>query len=110
DALDAAAQAEQAVARVHLKIDTGIHRSGCDASLWPELCQRAATLEAAGHIRIVGIWSHLYHGLEHDGGEGNRRQTDRLREALAAADEAGLAPEHIHLANSAGSIRLPEVG
>lgn len=105
-----AAAAGDSPARVHLKIDTGIHRSGCDLERWPELCQTAAQLEEAGSIRVVGIWSHLYHGLEHDGGVGNRQQTERLLDALAIAKTAGLTPEHLHLANSAGSIRLPEVG
>jgi alanine racemase len=36
--------------RVHLKIDTGLHRNGALAEHWPELVHHAAALEAEGHI------------------------------------------------------------
>ncbi|MGB3414364.1 MAG: alanine racemase [Microbacteriaceae bacterium] len=110
DRLALAAAESGKTARVHLKIDTGIHRSGCDLSNWPALCEHAAALERSGALKVIGIWSHLYHGLEADCGLGNQEQSERLVAALGVAREHGLAPEQVHLANSAGTIRLPELG
>jgi alanine racemase len=86
-----------APARVHLKIDTGLHRNGIRPEDWAAVVARAAVLEASGGIRVVGIWSHI--------AETSDETDDQARaEFLAAADvarAAGLAPEVLHLAASA---------
>src|SRR3954451_14274220 len=61
-----AAQTTNRVARVHLKVDTGLHRAGATAVRWPDLVVAAAKAEAAGDVRIVGIWSHLAHADDPD--------------------------------------------
>lgn len=48
-----------APARVHLKIDTGLHRNGATAQDWPALVARAAELRGLGLIDPVGAWTHL---------------------------------------------------
>lgn len=104
-----AAGAARAGARadVHLKVDTGLSRNGATDGDWPELVRLARRFEAAGRIRVRGIWSHLA------GGElaGDPRDTAALRRfgrALASARAAGLSPDVVHLANSAGLVGLPE--
>ena len=97
-------QAPGLATRVHLKIDTGLHRNGALAELWSELVQRASELEAEGHIRVVGIWSHLADtSLEED-----RTSLQRFHEAVAIARDAGLTPELLHIAASAAAAELPE--
>ena len=46
-------------ARVHLKADTGLGRHGCAPERWPAFVARAAELEAAGLVRVEGVFSHL---------------------------------------------------
>ena len=97
-------QAPGLATRVHLKIDTGLHRNGALPELWPELVSRAAELEKEGHISVVAIWSHLADtSLEED-----RTSLQRFHDAVAIAREAGLAPELLHIAASAAAAELPE--
>ena len=97
-------QAPGLATRVHLKIDTGLHRNGALPELWPGLIQRASELEAEGHIRVVAIWSHLADtSLEED-----RTSLQRFHDAVAIARAGGLTPELLHIAASAAAAELPE--
>src|SRR6478735_2752195 len=57
----AAARSTGTVARVHLKIDTGLGRGGSPKADWPGLLAAARTAAAEGTVEVVGIWSHLAH-------------------------------------------------
>ncbi|MDN5726013.1 MAG: alanine racemase [Propionibacteriales bacterium] len=94
-------------ARIHLKIDTGLTRSGAPAALWPRLCASAATAEDAGDIEVVGLWSHLA-TAEDPEHRSVASQIARFDEAVAVAHSYGLKPELRHLANSAGALGLPK--
>ena len=100
------AAAERSVARVHLKVDTGLGRGGAHRSQWDELFAHAARLERDGRVRIVGIWSHLASSDDPDH-PANDEQEAAFRDALADADAAGLRPEVRHLANSAAAVLRP---
>ena len=90
--------------RVHLKIDTGLHRNGALAKDWPGLITRAAELEKLGHISVVGIWSHLADtSLAED-----RLALERFHQAVVLATKAGLSPKILHIAASAAATDLPE--
>lgn len=98
------AQAPGLGTRVHLKIDTGLHRNGALESDWPALVARAAVLEREGHITVVGIWSHLADtSLEED-----QRSLEKFHAAVEGARKAGLTPEILHIAASAAAADLPE--
>jgi alanine racemase len=90
-------------ARVHLKIDTGLHRNGVRSEEWPAFVARAAELERAGSIQVVGIWSHI--------AEASDAEDDAAREAyeraLHDAEQAGLHPQFRHLAASAAGFARP---
>ncbi|GAA6524325.1 alanine racemase [Intrasporangium sp. DVR] len=86
--------------RVHLKLDTGMHRSGCPGEDWSRLVRAAADLERAGSVRVVGIWSHLSHGGQ-PGAIATHRQLLMFRIGLDLARGAGLRPDVVHLANTA---------
>ena len=47
------------VARVHLKIDTGLHRNGVRPEQWPAFVAAAMQAQRSGVLRVVGAWSHL---------------------------------------------------
>lgn len=89
--------------RVHLKIDTGLNRNGSPAAEWPALVDAAAKAEIIGDAQIVGVWSHLVYADVPDH-ETTDRQLAAYQEALAVAEQAGLAPQVRHLANSAATL------
>ncbi len=91
-------------ARVHLKIDTGLHRNGVRPEDWPAFVARAAALEADGDIRVVGIWSHIAETSDED----DDRAREEFHSAVAAARAAGLRPGVLHLAASAAGFARPE--
>lgn len=99
---DAAASAG-VTARVHLKVDTGLGRNGSTEEDWPALLTRARTLEEAGAIKVVGIFSHLAVADEPERAE-NREQMKRFAADVAAARQAGLTPSLIHLANTPATL------
>ncbi len=105
--LQAAGTAAGRPARVHLNVDTGLHREGATSAAWPELL--AAALEAAAEetVEIIGIWSHF--ALADDPGHPTvRAQLAHFREALDVAERAGVRPQVRHLANSAATLATPD--
>ena len=91
-------------ARVHLKVDTGLHRNGVRPEDWPEFVARAAELETRGDIRVAGIWSHIAETSD----EADDLARAEYHAAVDAARAAGLSPEVLHLAASAAGYARPE--
>jgi alanine racemase len=91
-------------ARVHLKIDTGLHRNGVRPEEWPGFVARAAALDAEGAVQVVGVWSHIAEASDAD--------DDAARDVfLAAVDTAtatGIRPPLRHLAASAAAVARAE--
>ncbi|WP_194398350.1 alanine racemase [Microbacterium atlanticum] len=107
DLLEDAAAAARSVGRtlrVHLKLDTGLHRNGVRPEAWPGFVARAAELQAEGAIHVTGVWSHI--------AEASDAEDDDARALFARgvrqAHEAGLRPALRHLAASAASFARPE--
>ncbi|QPZ40044.1 alanine racemase [Paramicrobacterium chengjingii] len=86
-------------ARVHLKIDTGLHRAGVLAGGWPDFLQRAAELQNEGVIDVTGIWTHIAEASYDADSAAIRRFDDAIRRAHSV----GLRPRLRHLAASAAS-------
>ncbi|HEX8092622.1 alanine racemase [Jatrophihabitans sp.] len=94
-------------ARVHLKIDTGLSRNGVTAADWPHLLDATAKAAASGVIETTGIWSHFVYA-DSPGHPTIARQIERFGAALDTARGYGVVPELRHLANSAGTVTLPQ--
>ncbi len=94
-------------ARVHLKIDTGLSRNGCTAADWPGLLDSAAKAAATGVIETTGVWSHFVYA-DSPGHPTTARQIERFGAALDTARGFGVVPQVRHLANSAGTMTLPQ--
>ena len=105
--LAAAAAVAERVARVHLKVDTGLTRNGAPEHGWSELFTAAAEAEGAGAVELVGLWSHLA-AADEPGHPATAAQLAAFDRAYAEARLAGLQPQLRHLANSAGALVLPE--
>ncbi|MET9126007.1 MULTISPECIES: alanine racemase [unclassified Streptomyces] len=103
----AAAEAAGVPARVQLKADTGLGRSGCQPADWPELVAEALRAEAGGRIRITGLWSH-FACADEPGHPSVAAQLALFREMVAYAEERGVRPEVRHIANSPATLTLPE--
>ncbi|MEU6607917.1 alanine racemase [Streptomyces shenzhenensis] len=103
----AAARAAGRPARVQLKADTGLGRNGCQPADWAELVGAALRAEAAGLIRITGLWSH-FACADEPGHPSIAAQLTRFREMTAYAEDQGVRPEVRHMANSPATLTLPE--
>jgi alanine racemase len=109
-ALDRVADASRSVGRpvrIHLKVDSGLGRGGAQPHDWPELVEAAAKAQADGTAEVIGVWSHLAYADRptHPTIESQRLAFEAAREVVAAAD---LAPQVVHLANSAATLALPQ--
>ncbi len=91
------------VADVQLKIDTGLGRNGAAEGDWEALVAAAAAHERAGRIRVSAVWSHLANA----GNEADAEQLAAFESAVEVARAAGLHPELLHLAATAGALRVP---
>lgn len=102
-ASDAAASAS-ASARVHLKLETGLGRNGCAPEEWEALFAEAARGEAAGTLRIEGVFSHLSGTSQAD----DLEQLAAFHRGLDLARRHGVEPRITHIAATAAAIDLPE--
>ena len=86
--------------RVHVKVDTGMHRVGAPPSAVVPLVQ---ALVGHPELRWEGLWTHLARADEvHD--PTTVTQLALLDEAAAALKAAGYPPPIVHAANSAGAL------
>jgi alanine racemase len=95
--------AASGVADVHIKVDSGLGRNGASVEECATLFDAAARHESAGRLRVEGFFSHLANAGE----SADAAQLDRFTALLDQARAAGLAPHVVHLAATAGALRLP---
>ncbi|WP_219418438.1 alanine racemase [Pseudonocardia nigra] len=93
--------------RLHLKVDTGLSRSGVQPADWADLLDDAAKAVAEGEAEVVAVWSHLACADTPDHPSLDR-QAARLTAAWRAACERGLTPIR-HLANAAATMTRPDL-
>jgi alanine racemase len=101
DAILAAARHEPA--RLHLKIDTGLHRNGASQQDWPALVTAAVAAQRDGRALLAGIWSHLADASPDE----DAAALAEFERAVAVARELGAEPAALHLAASSAGIRMP---
>ncbi|MGC9361547.1 MAG: alanine racemase, partial [Candidatus Syntrophosphaera sp.] len=94
--LDSYAASQGIVQKVHLKYDSGMHRSGALRKEFADLCALVGKLP---NLEIEGVFSHFASG-ESDAAF-SRKQEEDFRAALK---ENGLQPPQVHLANSAALV------
>jgi len=91
-------------AKVHLKLDTGMSRTGAHPD---EAVSLAKELRDLDTISFDGVFTHFARADELDALSA-REQLGRFNEALAELEAAGLRPALVHAANSAATLALPE--
>lgn len=102
-ALDAAAAQAGRRARVHVKIDTGLHRIGAEPG--DELAALAEALRRAGHIDAVGIFSHF---ADTDNEAASRAQYACFMQGTAQLAQTGFTGLLRHICSSASYEQYPE--
>ncbi len=104
----AVASAEQlgGIHRVHLKIDTGMHRMGVEPAQVDEVVD---VLLASSRIDLEGIYTHfsVADGSSAESRSFTRHQIEVFDEVLDALEARGVRPRIVHLANSAGTLAYP---
>jgi alanine racemase len=94
-------------ARLHLKVDTGLSRSGATPAEWPSIVDAALRAQAEGLVNVVGLWSH-FACADEPGHPSIAAQLRVFDDAVELAEKAGVRPEVRHIANSAATLTLPE--
>ncbi len=95
------------VARVHVKVDTGMARLGLRAEDVEGIVAFVEALHSLPGLEVEGIFTHFATADSADQGYA-RRQLDRFLAVLAALERRGLRPPLAHAANSAAMLTLPE--
>jgi alanine racemase len=99
----AAAVGHRRPVEVELKVDTGMHRVGVAVSSAVEL---ALLIQRSPQLYLAGIWTHLAVADEPENPY-TERQLELFEQARDALAAAGVVPDHVHAANSAGAIAHP---
>jgi alanine racemase len=102
--IDEAAQVLGVIARVHLKIDTGMERIGVHYYNAQSFLE--ASLKCL-NVRIEGIFSHLANADATDMSH-SRLQLERFNEVLHFYEQHSLPTPLRHIANSAAILNLPD--
>jgi alanine racemase len=89
---------------VHLKVDTGMHRVGAAPAEAVALAQR---VQLRTQLRLGGVCTHLAVADEPENSY-THEQLARFDAVIEELDGAGLRPELVHAANSAGLLAFPE--
>jgi len=103
EALLAEARRQGRRARVHLMVDLGMRRAGLE---WDEARALARRLASTPELELEGLASHFPTADEADP-RFSEEMVPRLEQFRAEAEALGLRPRWVHLANSAGLLRLP---
>ena len=99
--LDEAAARVGRPARVHIKVDTGLHRLGLDAD---GAVDEALAMFAMPHIRVEGLFTHLALRVR----EADEAQIARLRAVAEGLRRRGADFGMLHACDSIGMVRYPE--
>jgi alanine racemase len=91
--------------RLHLKLDTGLHRNGATAADWPELVTAAVAAERAGLVRTHAAWTHIAEASEDE----DTLALERFLDGVSVARGLGAAIDVRHLAASSAGLRRADV-
>jgi alanine racemase len=104
DAVSEAAAERGARAKVHVKLDTGMHRVGLQEDELHGVMKKLAALPG---IELEGVWSHLAvadtpdHPFTH-------KQLELFNRLVAEVEASGVSIPIKHIANSAATLAFPE--
>lgn len=98
-------------ARIHIKLNTGMNRTGFDAihdSQYPELYEALTLIKSNSHLMDAeGVFSHF--AAAEDSAQLTKQQFDSFTRAVAFMEENGVCPKMKHICNSAGTVNYKEM-
>ncbi|MDY0829392.1 alanine racemase [Microbacterium sp. BG28] len=94
-----AARARGTRARIHLKVDTGLHRNGIRPEEWTDAVNRVVALARDGVVELAGVWSHIAEASDDE----DDLSRAAFEQAVVAVTAAGFDRPLRHLAASAAS-------
>jgi alanine racemase len=103
-ALSEAAKAAGRTVKVHVKLDTGMHRVGVAAD---DITDAIRVLRSLDALEIEGAWSHLAVADRPDH-PFTRKQIDLFWDLVGKLERDGPLLRYKHIANSAATLSLPE--
>jgi Alr-MurF fusion protein len=106
-AVSKAAVALQTIARVHIKVDTGMHRLGLPPA---EVVAFVKAVRELPHIEVEGIFTHfsVADSIDDFARQYTREQIRQFKGVLATLEAEGITIPMVHAANSAGTLRWRE--
>lgn len=91
-------------AKIHVKIDTGMHRQGISPDEAESFSRSLASMEG---LYIEGVYSH-FADADNPDTSFTYRQLAEFRRALEGMKTAGVCPPIRHISNSAALLHIPE--
>ena len=105
--LDREAAAQRRVVRCHLKLDTGMGRSGLGTDDLEAVVSLARAVDSAPWLSLEALMTHLAAAEDPAEDDFSARQLERFEGARRRLDEEGFRFRWVHAANSAALARLP---
>jgi alanine racemase len=106
-AISNAAYSVDRIARIHVKVDTGLNRNGVTLTDLPELILALRKAEDEGTVKVVGVMSHFAYADEPSHST-IAAQIEEFKTAVDLLEVAKFELEVKHLANSAATLALPD--
>lgn len=94
----------QKLAKVHLKINTGMNRVGCEAH---DVLKLATIISNESNLFMEGVYTH-YATAEDLDPSGFEKQNTLFEYLLSDLENIGIKPELVHSCNSAATIKYPK--
>jgi alanine racemase len=104
DALNEAAESRSPMAKVHVKVDTGMNRVGFRQEHWRSVAKHLFDLK---NIQVEGLMTHFAAAENLSENAFTGHQIARFAEAVEIFHEAGHRPKYIDMANSPGAVIHP---
>jgi alanine racemase len=103
-ALNAAAEDQNKIATVHVKIETGMNRVGFQKTDWLSTAKEMAALP---NLEVQGLMTHFAVAEKLSEKEFTEHQMELFAEAVQVFLDAGHRPEFVDMANSPGAVIHP---
>ncbi len=100
------AKKNNSVARVHIKLETGLNRQGISID---EVVKLAKFTDTHPALKLVGITSHFANIEDTTSKEFANFQFKKFQECFEIFVQSGIKPSYYHIANSAATILYPEM-
>lgn len=103
---DKVCESKHQVGKIHIKLDTGMHRIGMKAD--EESASEVLVMSKLAHIEIEGLYTHFATADDTDKSY-TLRQVEKYNHFLALLKDKGVEIPIHHVSNSAAIIDLPEL-